>query len=138
MAILNEKIHGEGTRRAAASANIYYPDGYVGIGSQLQINAETFDANGGSQGIQGLDYTIDGSELDYSVEKGGIHVYDLMKGFAKAIMNGWSPEVRIYPEQTTREQAFIRIKPVVGSELVRIRDWVWVPVAPTPAITSED
>ena len=160
MAIVNEILRGEGNKAIPAQANIYQPNngGFVGIGTVLQTNVETFNQNGGSEGIQGFMHTVDGTESGFIDAIGGIHVCELMRLFCKAIDMGWDPTVSCWsscqippnnvpntnPARRTRGPGYatFQIQPkggngapwpsVISYELVRIRDWVFTIVEPVP------
>lgn len=143
MAILNEILRAEGNKSIPATANIITAPGYLKDGDSLQTNVETFGADGGSLGIQGLilavDNTIDGYEPDYGVGNvGGVTLYNFMRHFCRLIQNGWTPTVTCYAAETSNNTATFHIKPLgddgakfpatVSYELVRIRDWVFIEI----------
>lgn len=139
MALINTQTLTDGNRCNFAAANIETQldggDGYFycGLGTQLQVNVELFDEDGVSLGIQGLNYTVAGTEFGYNPEVGGIRPYDLVREFCKVIGSSWDPAVRCVPGDSSRQVATFRVKPAEGQYgVARIRDWVYVnaPLAP--------
>lgn len=164
MAILNQILRAEGNKSYPANAIAFLDinsarrareghelvnnpliaggkqESLLGIGSLVQVNVETFDQNGGSQGIQGLDYTLDGTEPDFDPVRGGMELYHFMRNFCRAIQQGWDPTVSCWATKQTPECVRFNIQPkgdngapwptTVDYNLVRIRDFIFTPVAP--------
>jgi hypothetical protein len=148
MSFINTIMRAEGNKAIPATADWteLVNGGMLGIGSSVNVNVETFDQNGGSLGIQGLDYAVLGTEEDFDVASGAISLYNFMKAYCKAIEQGWDPYVSCWASETSQNRTTFNIQPkggngapwpaVVSYELVRIRDWVIVYAAPVPVVNG--
>lgn len=129
MAIINAATRVEGNRGANACANIVAHSGYLSTGTQVQVNIEFFAPDGASLGIQGLDYTVTGTEDYFDPDVGGVPLKDHMEAFANAITAGWNPQIEAWAVENVPGQVQFHAKPVTDEvELLRIRDWIYVPV----------